>query len=91
MNGKRREEKEKGMPGVLAAVNPGGMRLRCLECKHSRMICWPARSWIVVRTMHRASLPLSKVKGLSAVEFWEKLRISFMSSEITCWGFQGYI
>ena len=33
-----------GMPGVTTAVNASVVS----ECKHSRMICRPARSWIVV-------------------------------------------
>lgn len=33
-----------GVSGVMTAVNPGGMCLRRLECKHSRAISRPARS-----------------------------------------------
>lgn len=33
-----------GMPGVTTAVNASVVS----ECKHSRMICRPARSWMVV-------------------------------------------
>lgn len=31
------------MPGVMTAVNPGGICALCLECKHSKMSSWPAR------------------------------------------------
>lgn len=84
MNAGDRRNGGGGQAGVMMCVNPTERHLRCLRCKHCRMISWPPLSWIVVWTIHRMWCSV-------VVCLWAKLRSGSCRNrtESVCCGVEG--